>query len=138
VSTLSVGSVVRGTGLAGVPGEATCRVVITFSPDCPFCKRAAERETQARRDDSYASSIWVTSEPTASLDAFSARMPPRATRIVDAALYRSLGVRAVPGLYLLDGASTVRWVGPYQGDEDTGVLNTRCLSTPATGVGEKK
>ena len=126
VSTLAAGAVVPDGGLFGATNASTCRIVISFSPDCPFCKRAAQREKTADRSGSYATTTWIAAETRESLAAFTAGLPPYARHVVDAGLYRALGVRAVPGLYLLDDHSRVRWVGPYRGDEDTALLEARC------------
>jgi hypothetical protein len=126
---------VPGAAVLAAPEEATCRIVISFSPDCPFCKRAAEREEASGRTGGYASSTWVTGEPRESLAAFNGSLPEGATPLLDPALYRSLRVRAVPGLYLFDQDARLRWVGPYRGDEDSSLLETRCTAGSAGPAG---
>ena len=131
VSTLAPGTVVPDAGAFAASSVSTCRIVISFSPDCPFCKRAAEREKTAGRAGSYATTTWITAETWETLTAFAAGLPTGASHMVNARLYRALGVRAVPGLYLLDDESRVRWVGPYRGDEDTALLEARCAQDGA-------
>jgi hypothetical protein len=128
VSALDVGMTVPAGAALAAPEESTCRIVITFSPDCPFCKRAAEREKSADRTGAYGTSTWVTGEHRESLAAFTASLPEGGAPVLDPALYRSLRVRAVPGLYLFDQDARLRWVGPYRGDEDTDLLAARCAA----------
>jgi hypothetical protein len=56
--------------------------------------------------------------------------------MVDAALYDALEVRAVPGMYLLDGQDRVKWVGPYRGDESSELLQARCDGVQPSGEEE--
>ena len=131
VSGLEVGASVSTAAVVGVSGVGPCRLVITFSPDCPFCKRAAEKEGATQREARYASTTWVTEGVRPSLQAFQDRLPAGASPVVDPALYEALEVRAVPGLYLLDAEGEVRWVGPYRGDESTELLDARCSGVEA-------
>jgi hypothetical protein len=126
---------VQAASTIAVPAGG-CRLIITFSPDCPFCKRASERERETARVGAYATTTWVAEGVRESLASFVARLPPRATHMVDAALYDALEVRAVPGMYLLDGQDRVKWVGPYRGDESSELLQARCDGVQPSGEEE--
>jgi hypothetical protein len=136
VSSLGVGALVSGAALGAGPDDGACRLIITFSPDCPFCKRAAERERRVERAPRYRSTTWVTDQERAALATFEAGLPVAASPLVDAGLYSALEVRAVPGLYLLDREGWVRWIGPYRGDESTELLDARCSGPDRSDAAE--
>jgi hypothetical protein len=131
VSTLSKGTTLIGLTLMQSGAAQSCRILISYNPDCPFCKRAAERERENPRAEPFARTTWVTGVERPSLARFDALLPPTATAVLDPELFRELRVRAVPGLYLIDPANVVRWVGPYRGDERAELLAERCAGTPA-------
>jgi hypothetical protein len=128
VSGLQVGESIALDGLADTeqPTATGCRMVVSFNPDCPFCKRAAERERENARSGSFGSPTWVTDKDAPNLPWFVGLLSPRSTSTVDLELFRSLNVQAVPGLYLFDAEHRLRWVGPYHGDESESELTERC------------
>jgi hypothetical protein len=101
-------------------------MVVSFSPDCPFCKRAADREREGTRSAPFAEVTWVTDKDSPSVAMFASQLGPRSSYVVNSDLFRDLHVRAVPGLYLIDAQEQVRWVGPYRGDEPESLLRERC------------
>jgi hypothetical protein len=110
-------------------------MIVSFSPDCPFCKLAADRERALERDGSYRRVTWVTDKDAPSLAMFVHQLSPRSHYVVSAELFQALSVRAVPGLYLVDPQDHLRWVGPYRGDEPESLLMKRCedaAASPAT------
>lgn len=111
------------------PADTPCRMVVSFSADCPFCKRAAEREREIQRSGGFSRVTWVTDTELPSLSAFVEQLSSGATVSVNRDAFLALNVRAVPGLYLIDGQDRLRWVGPYHGDESEQDLLARC-STP--------
>lgn len=113
---------------AGV-GSESCHVVVAFHPDCPFCKAAAERERLTVRDGGWGETLWITDEAWPRLDAFAANLPARSRHAVAPEAYEALDVDAVPALFMVDREGTVRWVGPYRGDEAGDELARRCDDT---------
>lgn len=127
VSQLPVGASVALSALPdGDQLDTSCRMVVSFSPDCPFCKLAADRERKGTRAAPFASVTWVTDKEAPSLAMFVGQLSPRSSYVVDGELFKELNVRAVPGLFLLDAEERLRWVGPYTGNEPESVLRDRC------------
>jgi hypothetical protein len=127
VSQLPVGASVALSALPdGDPLETSCRMVVSFSPDCPFCKLAANREREGTRAAPFASVTWVTDNEAPSLGMFVGQLSPRSSYVVNRDFFQQLGVRAVPGLFLIDAQERLRWVGPYRGDEPESLLRERC------------
>jgi hypothetical protein len=127
VSQLPVGASVALSALPDGDGlDTSCRMVVSFSPDCPFCKLAADREREGIRAAPFASVTWVTDKEAPSLAMFVDQLSPRSSYVVNEELLQELNVRAVPGLFLFDADERLRWVGPYRGDEPESVLRERC------------
>jgi hypothetical protein len=128
VSGLSAGAPVALDALAGseVPASTACRMVVSFSPDCPFCKRAAERERDNERSGAYGSPMWVTDKDAPNLSWFVGQLSASSEASVNLDLFKALRVQGVPGLYLFDAQDRLRWVGPYHGDESESELSDRC------------
>jgi len=125
VSALSAGAILSlaMTEAGRAPG---CQLVVSFQPECPFCRNAAERRraAPAKRQSEV---IWITDDWSPAVAEFVATFTDANTRVVvDDTAFRALHVRAVPGLYVLGPEDQLRWVGPYRGDEDDELLAFRC------------
>ena len=131
---MRVSSLVPGAEVA-LPGldvaSSPCRVIVSFSPDCPFCKHAAARERDTARSRPSMRATWITGQPTPALDEFLPLLEAGTKVIVDEGTFNELHPHGVPGLYLIDDEDVLRWVGPYRGDETEGTLTERC-QTPVT------
>ena len=128
VSALEPGAVVSlarlGEQAHVAPG--TCLQLIVFSPDCPFCQKAADREAQELTESSRQARLWYTDGETATLPYFVSEHLGRAPG-VSAALVEELKIQGVPALFLLSPEGQIRWVGGYQGDESDQELTARCV-----------
>jgi hypothetical protein len=129
----SIGVTVLPAAAEAVPSEH-CLQLIVFSPDCPFCQHAADRESQTLSEDSRARRIWYTEKETASLPQFIAEHLRRQPAI-SAELVKALKIQAVPALFVLSPEGEIRWVGGYHGDEPDQELAARC--TGATNPTQK-
>ena len=97
VSQLPLGATVAVSELpAGGASDASCRMLVSFSPDCPFCKLAADRERDGARSAPFASVTWITDMDAPSLPTFVQQLSPRSSYIVNSDVFRELDVRAVP------------------------------------------
>jgi len=110
----------------GSAGPNGCSMIVSFRPECPFCKHAAALESAAARGGAFSRVIWVAHELTDAMEPFPLLLRDGSEIVVSAEVFAALQVRAVPGLYLVDGAHRLRWVGPYRGDEAESVLADRC------------
>lgn len=140
VSHLEAGDKVESVELAqllasGEVEPSQCVMVVAFSPDCPFCEQAAQREHFVQRSGTYAEPLWVTDEARPRLSTFVEVLPPSSRHAVAPEAFEALDVDAVPALYLLDKERTVRWVGAYRGDESTEVLAERCEGPASANPG---
>lgn len=114
-------------------GSEACHLVVAFNPACPFCKAAAEREKEAARDGTWGETLWITDEEWPRLADFVRELPDGSRHAVLPEAFQALDVDAVPALFMLDREGTVRWVGPYRGDETGDELALRC-EEPAVPV----
>jgi hypothetical protein len=128
VSPLEPGAVVSLAGLViEMPAAPrTCLQLIVFSPDCPFCQRAADREAKSLSESSRQARLWFTAAETTSLPYFVSEHLQRKPR-VSAALVKTLKIQAVPALFVLSPAGEIRWVGGYTGNETDQELTDRCV-----------
>jgi hypothetical protein len=110
--------------------SGTCLQVIVFSPDCPFCQRAADRESEVLAAESQTKRLWYTDGETATLPYFVSEHLRRDPGI-SAELVKELKVQAVPALFVLSPQGEVRWVGSYEGDESDQELSDRCTNNQA-------
>jgi hypothetical protein len=131
VSSLRAGDAVKGAVLpsGADEGSQACLQVIVFSPDCPFCQHAADRESKTLTEASRERRLWFTDSETARLPHFVAEKLHRQPGI-SAELVQALEVRAVPALFVLSPGGEIRWVGAYYGDETDQELRTRCTLAP--------
>jgi hypothetical protein len=119
---VSVGSV--EDRIANLPPQ-TCLQVIVFSPDCPFCQHAADRESDELAAGSRARRLWFTDAESANLPYFITEHLHREPGI-SGDLVKELKIQAVPALFVLSQEGEVRWVGSYYGDESDQELIDRC------------
>ena len=72
VSLLEPGASVSLANVAEVAPAApeTCLQLVVFSPDCPFCQRAADREAKELTETSRSARLWFTDAQTATLPYF--------------------------------------------------------------------
>lgn len=130
VSHLQAGDRVDPVELGGlldhVAHDGTCRLVIAFHPDCPFCAAAAGKERLAARKGIWGKTLWVTDADRARLPEFVSALSSSSRHAVAPDLVEALDVEAVPALFMFDGQGTIRWVGPYGGDETVEELEARC------------
>jgi hypothetical protein len=127
VSLLEPGSAVSLAGLAEVTSvePSTCYQLVVFSPDCPFCQRAADREAEELTDASRSSRLWFTDAETSTLPYFVSEHLRRDPSI-SAKLVEALKIQAVPALFVISPEGQVRWVGGYNGNETDEELIDRC------------
>lgn len=119
--TVSVDMVRQASGLP----DDDCLQLVVFSPDCPFCQHAADREQESLSETSRNRRLWYTDKETATLPYFVAKHLHRDPGI-SAALVKELKVKAVPALFLLSPKGQIRWVGAYYGNESDQELVDRC------------
>ena len=132
VSPLEAGDQIEASNLvsseaAALPAE-TCLQIIVFSPDCPFCQKAADRERKTLTEASLDRRLWYTDSETAQLPYFISEHLHRQPGI-SADLVRALKIQAVPALFVLSPEGEIRWVGAYYGDETDQELSDRCAVT---------
>jgi hypothetical protein len=131
VSLLEPGATVSVPAVDAQPvAPETCLHLVVFSPDCPFCQRAADREAKALTQGSRESRLWFTDKETASLQGFVDAHLHRDPNI-SAKLVEELKIQAVPALFVVSPQGQVRWVGGYSGDETDQELESRCTGNPA-------
>ena len=131
VSLLEPGAAVTLPEIGESPvAPGTCLHLVVFSPDCPFCQRAADREAKELTEASRESRLWFTDKETASLQGFVDAHLHRDPNI-SAKLIEELKIQAVPALFVVTPEGQVRWVGGYSGDESDQELESRCTGTPA-------
>ena len=131
VSQLEPGAEVSLTAAGDVKPAApqTCLHLVVFSPDCPFCQRAADREATELTEASRQTRLWFTDAETASLPYFVDQHLHRDPRI-SAKLIEELKIQAVPALFVISADGEVRWVGGYSGNESDQELQSRCDGNP--------
>jgi hypothetical protein len=130
VSQLEPGATVSVPAVHAQPvAPETCLHLVVFSPDCPFCQRAADREAKELTEASRESRLWFTDKETASLQGFVDAHLHRDPNI-SAKLIEELKIQAVPALFVVTPEGQVRWVGGYSGDESDQELESRCTGTP--------
>jgi hypothetical protein len=105
----------------------TCLQVVVFSPECPFCQKAADREAKALTDASREKRLWYTDTETALLPYFISEHLHRQP-VISADLVQELKIQAVPALFVLSREGEIRWVGAYDGDETDQELTDRCTA----------
>jgi hypothetical protein len=131
---LEVGDRVISPSLPGIiqagDEEATCSLVIAFSPDCPHCRAAAVAERASERTGSYAQSTWIAEVESERMGAFADVMSSTSALEISGEVFASLEVTAVPAAFLIDDDNVIRWRGPYTGSESGQELAARCESTP--------
>jgi hypothetical protein len=128
VSQLEVGAKVSVSSLedrVGPLAPESCLQLIVFSPDCPFCQHAADREFEELTQASRANRHWVTDAETASLPYFISEHLHRDPGI-STDLVKELEVQAVPALFVVSREGEIRWVGSYYGNEPDQELIDRC------------
>jgi len=132
VSLLEPGASVSLANVAEVAPAApeTCLQLVVFSPDCPFCQRAADREAKELTETSRSARLWFTDAQTATLPYFVSEHLRRDPNI-SAKLVEELKIQAVPALFVVSPQGQVRWVGGYSGDETDQELESRCTGNPA-------
>jgi hypothetical protein len=113
-----------------LPGH--CLQLIVFSPDCPFCQHAADREKEALSEASRDQRLWYTETETATLSYFTQQHLHRQPGI-SAELVKELKIQAVPALFVLSPEGQIRWVGSYFGDESDQELAGRCAGDRGQG-----
>jgi hypothetical protein len=133
VSTLHAGEVVEPSRLP-VPSilPEHCLQLVVFSPDCPFCQRAADRENATLEQTSRDQRLWYTEKETSTLSYFVQQHLHRQPGI-SADLVKELKVQAVPALFVLSPQGQIRWVGSYVGDESDRELAGRCAGDRGQG-----
>lgn len=109
-----------------------CLQLVVFSPDCPFCQHAADREREKLTEASRVNRVWYTEKETATLAYFVEQHLHRQPGI-SAELVKELEVQAVPALFVLTPQGEIRWVGSYTGDEPDEVLAERCSGDRSRG-----
>src|SRR5690349_5280417 len=69
VSPLQGGEVVSAP-MPALVDDLHCLRLIVFSPDCPFCQHAADRENETLSQESRSERLWYTDSETATLPIF--------------------------------------------------------------------
>src|SRR4051812_36338427 len=114
------------------PSDLDCLPLIVFSPDCPFCQHAADRENETLSEQSRNERLWYTDKETATLPYFVQQHLHRQPGI-SAELVKELKIQAVPALFILSPQGEIRWVGSYYGNESDQELATRCTADSNQG-----
>jgi hypothetical protein len=129
VSQLEPGTVVSLAGLVEQRSASLqpCLQIVVFSPECPYCQRAADRESDVLSENSRQDRLWYTAAETSLLPYFVSEHLHRAPGISEQ-LVKELKIQGVPALFLLSPEGEIRWVGGYKGDETDQELNDRCTA----------
>ncbi len=106
--------------------EVGCRILVAFRSDCPFCRKAAGRESSTV-DSGRLPTTWIASSGDPDWQSYKALVHATSDVVLDSTVYSMLEVQAVPAAFLLDGRGVLRWVWPYQGNEDQGDLIGKCV-----------
>lgn len=127
VAGIPVGDVLPNFRLTSATGSAAtlpeapdCWVLVVFSPECPHCRVAAERDASQSNEQRYPL-LWVGNGSPASVDSFAHALSAPLTVLASPDVRSLLQVRAVPAAFLIGADHRVRLVFPYRG----GIAKTR-------------
>ncbi len=139
VARVTVGDTVRPEGLTdlaslGPAGRASepvsCRLIVVFTSQCPFCREAAAREESNPHD---IPTVWVGRSWDLGIREFATRLDSSAQVVQSDHLWEELGIAAVPAGIILDSDNVVRRVWIYRGDEPDEELVEACRSPVSIG-----
>lgn len=97
-----------------LPSTMGCWTLVVFSPECPHCRVAAERDAAQPSEERYPV-IWVGEGSRPSIDSFADSLSRSLSFFSSTDVRARLHVRAVPTAILVGSNSQVLLTFPYQG-----------------------